>query len=274
MTAAHDPATPFLRLQDVGRRFRRRAGVRGEDRSRWFDALADVRLDIRDGTILAIVGASGAGKSTLGRVLSLVDTPTVGDLLVDGRELSRLNRGERRDLRRAIQVVHQDPFEALDPRFTVARSIAEALPGRRTADSDARVETALREVELEPGQFAGRLPDELSGGQRQRVAIARAIVNRPRLIVADEPVAALDVSIRAGVLRLFDTIRRDLGTSIALITHDLGVARAIADEIVVMHHGRIVERGDTDTVLDNPQDDYTRLLLRSAPRLRWVDDRS
>ncbi|HEY0261146.1 MAG TPA: ATP-binding cassette domain-containing protein [Lacisediminihabitans sp.] len=258
-----DPIEPSLSLREVSRRFRAR-GHRA-----WIDAVSEVSIDVIPGSILAIVGASGAGKSTVGRILSLLDAPTSGQVLMHGKDVKDFGREERKSARRGIQVVHQDPFEALDPRFTVGQSVSEGLQGSEIDRTERRerARIALDQVELDPDRFWKSTPGRLSGGQRQRVALARAIVGRPSVIVADEPVSALDVSIRAGVLSLFARVRDELGTSIVLITHDLGTARAVVDDIVVMQGGRIVERGRTNQILDAPRHPYTRKLIDSAPRL-------
>ncbi|SFE05641.1 peptide/nickel transport system ATP-binding protein [Actinacidiphila alni] len=258
---------PVLELRAASRSFRARGGTPW--RRRRTDAVRDVDIEVRAGSILAIVGASGAGKSTVGRLLAMTDRPTGGELRSDGRPVRALGRADRAVLRRRVQVVHQDPFEALDPRFTVERSVAEGLgpsgpPGARRREL---VAAALEHVELDPGRFLTRTPDRLSGGQRQRVALARALVARPDVIVADEPVSALDVSIRLSVLRLLARARDEYGTAVVLITHDLGTVRAVVDEIIVMSDGRVVERGATATVLDRPRHDYTKALIAAAPKL-------
>ncbi|MGW4896453.1 dipeptide ABC transporter ATP-binding protein [Kitasatospora sp. NPDC004240] len=231
-------------------------------------AVRDLSLTLRAGRTLGIVGESGSGKSTTGRILLGLTAPDTGTVEVEGRSWQGLGARERRALHRRIQVVHQDPLSSFDPRYPVARILAEPLAatGVPRAERPARVAELLDRVGLAQGLLRRR-PRELSGGQRQRVAIARALAPRPRIVVLDEPVAALDVSIQAQVLDLLAELQADLGVGYVLISHDLGVVHHVSDEVLVMKDGRTVESGDVDEVLTAPRDPYTRALLEAVPRL-------
>ncbi len=233
-------------------------------------AVNDISLTVRKGQTLGIVGESGSGKSTLGRAL-LGLMPAQGRVFFNGTRISDKSKAELRPLRKHMQLVFQDPFGSLSPRMTVGQIITEGLlvhePGLSGAERDRRACQALEEVSLDP-VMRNRYPHEFSGGQRQRLSIARAIITRPQLVVADEPVSALDVSIRAQILDLFAELNARLGIAYLFITHDLTVARAITDEVMVMKEGRIVERGRTHEVLDNPQSDAAQELVSAAPDLK------
>jgi peptide/nickel transport system ATP-binding protein/oligopeptide transport system ATP-binding protein len=230
-------------------------------------AVEAVSFSLQPGTTLALVGESGCGKTTLGRlVLRLID-PTAGRIRFDGRDVTQLKERHLKPLRRNAQLIFQDPYASLNPRMTVGQILAEPLalhavvpPSRRSA----RVAELLRVVGLEP-RAARRYPHEFSGGQRQRVAIARALAVEPKLIVCDEPVSALDVSIRAQVLNLLRDLQHRLGLAYIFISHDLAVVKHVADRIAVMHLGRIVEIGPSDALFSNPRHPYTRALLSAIP---------
>ncbi len=233
-------------------------------------AVDGVSFGVGRGEVLALVGESGCGKTTTAlTVLGLVE-PSAGEVRFEGRPLHAELRRDR-GLRQAVQMVFQDPYESLNPRMRVSEIVAEPLEVHRlgtAAEQRERVRAALEEVGLRPAEeFIGRLPHELSGGQRQRVVIAAALVSGPRLLVADEPVSMLDVSIRAEILALLNELRRRRGISILFITHDLATAALFADRVAVMYLGRIVEIGPTAEVMEAPQHPYTRALLSVVPSI-------
>jgi len=241
-------------------------------------AVDDVSLRLDRGEILGIAGGSGSGKTTLARCLIRLIEPDGGEIRVDGINIREHRGKELRELRRRMQMVFQDPYTSLNPRLTVATALHEAghvhhRPG--SDDAPAFVARLLALVQLSPA-LAQRKPRELSGGQRQRVAIARALAVDPELIIADEAVSALDVSVQAQLLNLFLDLRDELGVAILFISHQLAVIAEVADRVAVMLNGRIVESGTTQEVFANPQDPYTAALLRSHPhadpRLRFVEN--
>lgn len=234
-------------------------------------AVDGVSFSLGRGEMTALVGESGCGKtSTVQAVLGMV-TPAAGSIRVNGTELAGLTERRLRPFRRQVQMIYQDPYESLDPRFRVRETIEEpmlvhGIGGTKAKRRELTVE-ALERTGLAPAEtFLDRYPHELSGGQRQRVAIAAALVLGPTLLLADEPVSMLDVSVRAGVLSLLDTLRRDGDMGILMITHDLSTAAHFADRIVVMYLGRIVEQGPSREVVSNPQHPYTRALLSVVPK--------
>jgi peptide/nickel transport system ATP-binding protein len=236
-------------------------------------ALHGIDLTIRPGEVVAVVGGSGSGKTTLGRAIAGLIRPSRGAILFDGRPIAK-GMSAWRDYRLNCQMVFQDPYSSLDPRMTLGELIGEGLrlvPGLGPAEKRKRTAEALAEVGLTP-EFGSRYPHELSGGQRQRVAIARAVVRRPSFVIADEPVSALDVTVRAQILQLFADLQKRRGFSCLFISHDLAVVEQVADRVVVMQDGRIVEEGPRDAVFDRPQAPYTRLLLSAIPALETSGD--
>lgn len=230
-------------------------------------ALDGVDLAVHAGRSVGIVGESGSGKSTLLRLLLGLDSPTSGTLRFRGEELHRKDRGLLRRLRRDVQVVFQDPRSSLDPRMTVGAAIAEPLRSLRVpGDHRSRVAEVLRAVGLDP-DITSRYPAQFSGGQRQRIAIARALAPSPSVLIADEPVSALDVSVRAQVVALLDRLRAEQGLTLVLVSHDIGIVGQLCEETVVLHDGRVVEQGATARVLADPAQPYTRRLLSAVPRL-------
>jgi ABC-type microcin C transport system duplicated ATPase subunit YejF len=237
-------------------------------RRRTATALVDADVDVREGEAVGVIGESGSGKSTLVRLALALDLPTSGTVSFDGRPVdARASARSLHWLRRQTGIVFQDPYASLDPRMSVGRIVGEPLWALDIeGDRRARVREVLDQVGLEPS-MAERFPHEFSGGQRQRIAIARAIVHRPRLLVGDEPLSALDVTVRAQILELLRELRRRTGMALLMVSHDIGVVQNLCDTVVVMKDGRIVEEGPTERVLLEPQVAYTRRLLDSIPTI-------
>lgn len=235
-------------------------------------AVKDANMKVEPGDFVAIVGESGSGKSTLARILLQLIEPSSGEVLLDGKDVSKMSRSEMRDFRTAVQCVLQDPSGSLNPRKTVGKLLTEVIRFHKMASGSKAIEElamdSLKRVGLTPERrYMERYPHELSGGQRQRVLLARALVLKPQIIIADEAVSALDVSVKAGVLRLMNELREEMGIGYALITHDLPVVRKVATYVYVMRRGEIVEEGPTEQVFTSPQHEYTKTLLAAAPDL-------
>lgn len=259
-------SAPLVRVRDATKVFR----IRGNgllSRGRDFTAVEGVSLDVPRGGTVAVVGESGSGKSTLARMILDIEKPTSGTIEFDGAPAGGHDHTSRIAYRRRVQPVFQDPYSSLDPLYSVYRAIEEPLRAHGygdPAERRARVEELAEQVALGKGVLR-RFPSELSGGQRQRVAIARALALSPELVVCDEAVSALDVVVQAQILRLLAQLQEDLGLTYLFITHDLAVVRQIADRVIVMQAGRLVEEGTVDEVFDTPQTDYTRALLDAIP---------
>jgi len=266
-------ATPLLAVDELVVRYpvhRGLVGTLARKPQQVVHAVEGVSFSLARGELLALVGESGCGKTTTAQAVLRLVEPVSGRIEFDGGEITGLQARALRPLRRRMQLIYQDPYESLDPRLDVRAAVEEPLVihglGDSKADRRERVREALGRVELNPPElFLDRYPHELSGGQRQRVAIAASIVLGPELLVADEPVSMLDVSVRAGVLNLLDGLRRD-GLGILMITHDLSTAARFADRIAVMYLGRIVEEGPARAVVNDPQHPYTKALLSVVPR--------
>lgn len=266
------PSEPLLRARGLTRRY----PVPREtlfEKPRTSTALEDADVDVYAGTAVGVIGESGSGKSTLVRLLLALDVPTSGTVEFEGRAVDASARARSLHwLRRETGMVFQDPYASLDPRMSVGRIVGEplwalGLGGDGEPGDDGRrerVREVLEDVGLER-EMADRYPHEFSGGQRQRIAIARAIVHRPRLLVGDEPMSALDVTVRAQILELLGELRRRDDLTLLLVSHDIGVVQNLCDEVIVMKDGRIVEEGPTEKVLLQPQVSYTRRLLASIP---------
>lgn len=254
----------LISARGLSRRYRSRSGPGAARRETV--ALDDVDVDVRAGSALGIIGESGSGKSTLVRLLLGLDTPSAGYVTIDGRPVdARASARSLHWLRRRTGIVFQDPYASLDPRMSVGRIVAEPLwalgiPG----DRRARVHEVLSDVGLD-ADTAERFPHEFSGGQRQRIALARAIAHRPEILVGDEPLSALDVTVRAQILEVLRRLRAEQGMTLLLVSHDIGVVQNLCDDVIVMTGGRIVEEGPTEKVLLQPQAAYTRRLLASVP---------
>ena len=263
-------SAPLLELVDLVKIYRL-ASERPFGARALLHAVDGVNLALTAGRSFGVVGESGSGKSTLARCAIALERPTSGEARLMGRALNAASRGELRRMRAHMQMIFQDPYGSLDPRQRVERIIAEplsALERVSRAESAARVAEALEAVGL--GQADSRkYPHEFSGGQRQRIAIARALITRPKLVVADEPVSALDVSIQAQVLNLMMDLQQRADVTYLLISHDLAVVRQLTDDAIVMHRGQAVERGPTAQILDDPQHPYTQRLRASVPRPGW-----
>lgn len=229
-------------------------------------AVDGVSFELREGETLGLAGESGCGKTTTGMSMVKLHEPTDGDIVYDDTRLSEASDAEIRQFRQNAQMIFQDPFESLNPRMTVYDAVAEPLRIHDIRNETARVQRALEFAELlPPEQYFNQYPHELSGGQRQRVAIARALVLDPDFIVADEPVSMLDVSLRAGVLSLLDRMTEEFGLSVVYISHDLSLLRHMCDRLAIMYMGKIVEKGPTDQVIENPQHPYTQALINAVP---------
>lgn len=269
---------PLIKVSELTRVY----GATGRfSRGRTVTALQGVSYEIQEGCRFGIVGESGSGKSTMLRILSGLDRPDSGRVEVAGNDLAKPSKAALTELRRNLQVVFQDPMASLDPRMRVEDIIAEPLlngsnvrgGGLSRSQRTARVEELLDQVGL-PISSKGRFPHEFSGGQRQRVSIARALSCRPRILVADEPVSALDVSVRAQVLNLLADLVDEYGLTLVFVSHDLGVVRYLCDEVAVMRNGRLVEHGATRDIYENPQDDYTRALISATPTIESIREAS
>lgn len=273
-SVAPSDTKPLLEVEDLVVRYPVRRSMFGaltRKPRQQIHAVDGISFSLRRGEMLALVGESGCGKTTTAQtILRLVD-PVSGMIALSGRDITHLSQRELQPLRRTMQIVYQDPYESLDPRFRVRQSVEEPMlihgvAGNR-ADRHRRVVGALERAGLTPPElYVDRFPHELSGGQRQRVAIAAGLVLEPELLVADEPVSMLDVSVRAGVLTLLDSLKRAGDIGVLMITHDLSTAAHFADRIAVMYLGRIVEEGPAREVVRNPQHPYTKALLSVVPK--------
>jgi ABC-type oligopeptide transport system ATPase subunit len=260
-------AEPLLTVTDLQKWFPVRKGLLIEHTVDYVKAVDGVSFEISEGRTLGLVGESGSGKSTTGYCVLQLLKPTEGSVRFMGRELTSMGHGDLREIRKEMQIVFQDPYSSLNPRMAVGNIVGEPMlvHGQGTRRSrEARVRDLLETVGFNP-DFTNRYPHEFSGGQRQRIGIARALALNPRLIVCDEPVSALDVSIQAQILNLLKDLQRDLGLAYLFVAHDLAVVRTMSDYIAVMNKGKLVEIGKAEDVYTNPQQDYTKALLAAVP---------
>ncbi|MES5088570.1 ABC transporter ATP-binding protein [Gardnerella vaginalis] len=259
---------PIIELRDAEVVFTTRAGS-GLFHKNKITAVNKVNLKLMPGKTIGIVGESGCGKSTTANIMCGLQQVTSGKVLFKGQDVTHRTAKERMDIGRVVSVVFQDPAMALNARMSVIDQLIDPLVVHKIgskAERDARAKELIRMVGL-PHSVLGALPGQLSGGQRQRVAIARALSLNPDVIIADEPTSALDVSVRAQILNLLSDLKKKLNLSMVFISHDIQTIRYISDEVVVMNHGTIVERGETHQVINNPQDEYTKILMGAAPSL-------
>ncbi|MGH7268289.1 MAG: ABC transporter ATP-binding protein [Candidatus Rokuibacteriota bacterium] len=258
---------PLLEVRDLVKHFEVGGGLFGRRRG-LIRAVDGVSFTIRRGETLGLVGESGCGKTTTGRCILQLERPTSGTVIFEGQDLTRLEGTALRQARRRVQVIFQDPYSSLNPRMTVGQIVAEPMAVHGivpdAAAREARVRALLGQVGLLP-QHARRYPHELSGGQRQRVGVARALAVEPALIVCDEPVSALDVSIQAQIINLLEDLQSELGLTYLFVAHDLSVVRHISDRVAVMYLGKIVELADRKALYDDPRHPYTRALLSAVP---------
>jgi oligopeptide transport system ATP-binding protein len=261
----------YLEIRNLEKHFVKSGGGLLSSNKETVKAVNGVSLEIEKGEILGLVGESGCGKSTLSRTLMQLIPPTAGSIVLDGENLSVLSHSEVWRRRLDFQMVFQDPYASLNPRMTVFSTIAEAIrqrhPKMKGEELEKKVAALMATVGLDASQMK-RYPHEFSGGQRQRIAIARALAPEPKLIIADEPVSALDVSIQSQILNLLKDLQKNLGLTMVFISHDLGVVHYIADRIAVMYQGKIVEVGPASEVFNAPKHEYTQRLLASIPKLR------
>ena len=256
----------ILRIEGLVKHFPIRAGVLKRTVGR-IHAVDGVDLSIKSGETLGLVGESGCGKTTLSRTVIKLVEPTAGKIVFNGRDITRFNRRQMREVRREMQIVFQDPYASLNPRMTVRDIVSEPLRihgAYRGQQGKQRVNELLRTVGLSP-EHANRFPHEFSGGQRQRIGVARALALNPQLIILDEPVSALDVSIRAQVVNLLESLQRDFGLTYIFVAHDLSVVRHVSDRVAVMYLGKVVEIGKREEIYESPSHPYTQALLSAVP---------
>ena len=254
----------LVEMTNLTKRFAVKQGVFARGTAQ-VHAVEDVTLTVRRGETLGIVGESGCGKSTTARLMLRLLDPTSGSIVFDGRDITRLSQSALRPLRREMQMIFQDPYSSLNPRKTVGQIVSSPFAIHGIKDRQSRVRELLERVGLSPEHY-NRYPHEFSGGQRQRIGIARALALQPKLIVCDEPVSALDVSIQAQVLNLLRSLQKDFNLTFVFISHDLSVIRQIADRIAVMYLGHVVELGDSEAIYEHPKHPYTAALLSAVPR--------
>ncbi len=260
----------FLEINDIQTHFTLSKGMLGGQKPDIVKAVDGITMSIQKGEILGLVGESGCGKSTLSRTIMQLIPATSGSVILEGQNISALSPSQVRHRRLDFQMIFQDPYASLNPRMTIFSTLAEAIrqrhPGLKGNDLQERIERLMKRCGLDQSAMH-KYPHEFSGGQRQRIAIARALAPEPKLIIADEPVSALDVSIQSQILNLLLELRKDLELTMIFISHDLSVVRYIADNIAVMYKGKIVEYGEAEEVFNNAQHEYTQKLLHAIPHI-------
>ncbi|HEU5063493.1 MAG TPA: ATP-binding cassette domain-containing protein [Solirubrobacterales bacterium] len=259
--------TPLLEVTDLVKHFPIKRGTLIEREVDQVRAVDGISFRIEAGETLGLVGESGSGKSTACRAVLQLLAPTSGSVKFEGREIAGLGRRQMRPLRRQMQMIFQDPYASLNPRKRVGQIVGDPLKVQKVASGAElrrQVQELLERVGLSSEHY-NRFPHEFSGGQRQRIGIARALALKPKLVICDEPVSALDVSIQAQIVNLLDDLQDEFGLAYLFVAHDIGVVRHISDRIAVMHHGKIVEQGSADEVCERPKDEYTKKLLAAVP---------
>ncbi|HEU5062701.1 MAG TPA: ATP-binding cassette domain-containing protein [Solirubrobacterales bacterium] len=258
---------PLLEVTDLVKHFPVKRGILVDREVDQVRAVDGVSFKVEPGETLGLVGESGSGKSTACRAVLQLTKPTAGSVRFEGQEIAGLGRRQMRPLRRQMQMIFQDPYASLNPRKRVGQIVGDPLERQGVAagaERRRRVQELLERVGLSSEHY-NRFPHEFSGGQRQRIGIARAIALKPKLVICDEPVSALDVSIQAQIVNLLDDLQDEFGLAYLFVAHDIGVVRHISDRIAVMNQGKIVEQGDADQVCENPKDEYTKKLLAAVP---------
>lgn len=258
---------PLLEVKNLSKEYLQKVGI--FKKKRYLKAVNNVSFQVFEGETLGLVGESGCGKSTLGKTIMLLEKASAGSIFFNGKDLTKLKKEDIRTLRKEIQLIFQDPFASLNPRFTVGQAILEPMEvhniGKNKIERTKKVTKLLQRVGLDESYYH-RYPHELSGGQRQRISIARAIAVNPKLIVCDESVSALDISVQAQVLNLLNELKEDFGFTYVFISHDLSVVKYMADQLMVMNNGQIEELGDADEVYENPRTAYTKQLIEAIPK--------
>jgi peptide/nickel transport system ATP-binding protein len=271
-TTARASGDPLVRVENLTKRFPITQGIIFKKQVGAVHAVEDISFEVYPGETLGLVGESGCGKSTTARLVTRLLNPTSGRIWLDGEDISGLKQRQMRPFRRDMQMIFQDPYASLNPRQTIGQIIGAPFDIHKTeGDTKKKVQDLMDRVGLNPEHY-NRYPHEFSGGQRQRIGVARALALRPKLIICDEPVSALDVSIQAQILNLLDDLQDDFKLTYMFISHDLGVVRHISDRIAVMYLGRIVEIGGADEIYNRPKHPYTAALLSAAPKARRGTD--
>ena len=263
-----------IKVENVFKHFEQKgsnSGMGGFGKKKTVKAVDGISMCVKPGEIIGIIGESGCGKSTLGKLLIKLEDASSGQIFVDGKEINKFYKEDRLKFRRDVQMVFQNPFDTFDPRYTIQKILMEVLEihhiGETKEEKNKIIVEGLESVELKPAEdYMDRRPHELSGGQLQRISILRAMLLKPKILISDEPVSMLDVSVRADVIRMLQNLARENNTTLLFISHDINTVRYISDRVVVMYLGRIVEEGVTDDVLHNPQHPYTKALISNCSR--------